>query len=61
MDMIRHNKKLIQNHVPIMIGQIIPGVLDYLPQFVRNHLPINDLPEQTFPLVGADRDEIATR
>jgi len=56
--MVWHDTEFIQNHMWVMLGQIIPGVLYNFPQLIQNHLTTHNLPQQTFALMCASRDEI---
>jgi hypothetical protein len=56
--MVRHYNEFVCFDVRISGGQIIPYVLDHLSRIIQPHFPINNIPEQAFPVLCADSHEI---
>ena len=58
MNMIGHDHAFIHFYIGEMDQDIIPTFLDHPPRIIQPHFPIHDFAEQTFPILGADGDEI---
>jgi hypothetical protein len=60
-NVIRHNNKSVQFDIREMVRDFVPHPIRDCAQRRQPHLPIDDLAEQPFASVGADRDKIRAR
>ena len=58
MHMVGHDHIRAQCYVVKMIRDGAPTIVGDMAQFVQQHFTIHDFAEQTFPLMGHNRDEI---
>ena len=60
MDVIRHDDKCIQNHVFIMVNQILPARCDDTAVIIQNHLAILNLSQNRLTTLHTNRYKIGT-
>ena len=60
MNMIRHNHKLRDFCIRIVLCYFLNACLGIFPNIRQNHFPIRNLAEKMFSVFGADGDEIGS-
>ena len=57
-NMIRHNNEFIYIYSRVMEWDFIPHGLIHVARIVQYHFPVHNVPEQTFPVLRTNGDEI---
>jgi hypothetical protein len=60
MKMIGHHHPFVQFYFIADFGGFQPFIRNNFPSVIQQHLIVNDIPEQTQPVLGANRNEIRT-
>ncbi|NUQ39964.1 MAG: hypothetical protein HUU32_01065 [Calditrichaceae bacterium] len=58
MNVIGHHHKFIQIHIVEMLGDFLPILAGHFPDFRQLHFPAHNFPKPTFPVAGANGNEI---
>ncbi len=61
MEMIRHDAIFIEAYIPIFRGNLVPPIIDNLPNPIQFHVPVLDVSKQPLSFMRAYRHKICTR